>query len=259
MDAITKGKQMLELLYPDATVREAQAQVIGEAGIKALGEHGLRQDDYSRQSNELATLRTAAQKADADAKALYEQNRTWFEQRKADLAELDTLRQQVAGRRPAADDDDPSPATGLTKAEFEAAMQTTEQGAVAFMTDLTALAMEHFQRFNEVLDTRALLQDRRVQQLGLRGVYNDVHKARLDALAAKAAADAEQKIRNDERTKVLTEQASQRHTYPVRGNEPSTLDALEAARTGQTPKVAGVDDMVAEYARLSAARTGLPV
>jgi len=97
-----------------------------------------------------------------------------------------------------------------------------------------------------------------VQQIGIVGVYREVHKPQLDARAAKLAADAEEKIRADERQKMAVSQASQHHPYPVRGNEPSTLDRFERT-SDQAPKVATVDDMANEYARLSAVRSGVSV
>jgi hypothetical protein len=151
------------------------------------------------------------------------------------------------------------PTKVVTPESLAQTIAETERGAVAFFTDLNALSLQHFQQFGEILDTTKLITDKRVQQIGLRGVYAEVHKAQLDDRAAKQAKAAEDTIRADERTKVLAAQASQHHPYPVRGNEPSSLDGIEAQRTGQAPTTKSVDDLVNEYARLSASRVGSPV
>lgn len=249
VDAKTRGLQVLETLYPDPTVRAARQEELGETGLVTLGSNVLRQDDYSRNMNELGTQRTAAETAAAEAKALYDSNKAWFDEKQAELAELVALRAKVAGN--------PNPDPNAPKAEPKyvtpEALADLERGAVAFMDELSDLKLQHFQQFGELLDARKLLQHPKVQQLGIRGVYAEVHKPQLDARAAKQAQEAEDKIRLDERTKVLAQSASQHHPYPIRGNEPSTLDRFERA-PDQAPKVATVDDMANEYARLSAAR-----
>lgn len=257
VDAKTRGLQMLETLYPDPTVRAARAEELGDAGITTLGSHGLRQDDYSRHMNELAGQRAAVEAREKEATELYDSNKAWFDQKEKDLQELDRLRKQVGsgggnGNNPPANPDPNAPK--VVTAEDLAA---TERGAVAFFTELQALTLQHFQQFGEVLDTQQLLQDKRVQQIGLRGVYGDLHKDKITARAEAAKKAEEDKIRADERQKVLAEGARSHHPYPVRGNEPSTLDALETPGTNR-PAVRTVDEMAAEYARLSAARTGAP-
>lgn len=257
VDAKTRGLQVLETLYPDPTVRQARAEELGEAGIATLGNHVLRQDDYSRQANELTAQRTAAQTAEQEAKALYEQNKAWWDQKQRDLQELDQLRQKVArGTADPADPADPANPKLVTVEDLAKTLADTERGAVAFFNDLNRLSLEHFQRFGEVLNTDALLQDKRVQQLGLRGVYAEQHKTQLEERAAAERKAAEDKIRADERTKVLAESASRFIPQTGRG-EPSTLDALEATRSGQAPQVRSIDEMAAEYARLGAARAGV--
>lgn len=253
VDAKTRGLQVLETLYPDPTVRAARQEELGETGLVTLGSNVLRQDDYSRNMNELGTQRTAAETAKAEAEALYASNKAWFDQKQEELA--DYARLKAGGGNP---NPNPDPAkTGdpkvVTVESLAATIAATEQGAVAFFTELNTLSLQHFQQFGEVLDTQKLLTDKRVQQIGIRGVYADQHKAQLDQRADKLRLEAEEKIRADERQKIAVSQASQHHPYPVRGNEPSTLDRFERA-ADQAPKVATVDDMANEYARLSAAR-----
>ena len=257
VDAKTRGLQVLETLYPDPAVRQARAEELGETGIATLGNHVLRQDDYSRSMNDLTAQRTAAERAAADATALYEQNKAWWDQKQKDLQELDQLRQRVAAGNGTGTGTGTDTEPKLVTAEDLAkTLADTERGAVAFFNDLNRLSLEHFQRFGEVLNTDALLQDKRVQQLGLRGVYAEQHKTQLEERAAAERKAAEDKIRADERTKVLAESASRFIPQTGRG-EPSTLDALEATRSGQAPQVRSIDEMAAEYARLGAARAGV--
>lgn len=252
-DAKTRGLQVLETLYPDPTVRAARQEELGEAGLTTLGNNVLRQDEFSRSMNDLGGQRTALTAKEAEAQAIYESNKAWYDSHKDALAELDRLR--AAGRT--TDTGDPIPPVKPDPKYITVEqLAETERGAVAFFNDLNTLSMRHFQQFGEVLDTQSLLTDKRVQQIGVLGVYRDVHKAQIDARDAKLKQEAEDKIRLDERTKVLAANASQHHPYPVRGNEPSTLDRFEQPAS-QAPVAKTVDEMATEYARLSAARTGV--
>ncbi len=75
----------------------------------------------------------------------------------------------------------------------------------------------------------------------------------------KAADDAKaDALRKEGYDKARTELASRTHPYPVVGNEPSALDAIEAAVRSGDGKVSvkSLDDIAAEYARLGASRLG---
>lgn len=227
-----------------------------EATLVALEEGGLRQADYSK-------LTAEAQNAKAKFDELYTKNTEWFQERQADLADLDALRVEHADLKTkvttgGAGDGRPLP-DAITKKQFDDTLAETERGAVSFIAEANGLTLKHFKEFGEVLDIADLLKDKRVQQIGLRGVYADTFKDQLKAKADAAEAARVDAIRKDERTKVLAEVAGSHHPYPVVGNESSSLDAIEAARAGQSPAVKTVEDMAREYARLSAARTAAPV
>ncbi len=143
------------------------------------------------------------------------------------------------------------PAKYISREDFDKTLADTERGAVGFFSALNRLSLRHYQQFGEILDTDRLLQDKRIASLGLEGVYTDLHKDQLTAKATEAAQKAEAAIREDERKKVLATQVQ--HPYPVRGTEPSTLAVLEAA-ADQKPALRSIDEMAAEYARLSGAR-----
>lgn len=222
------------------------------AALTKIGEGALRQSDYDRQMD---TARTAQTRADA----LYESNTAWFTEHKAALTELDSLRTRLA----AVEVPDPNavpaaaklPDNVLTREQFNGEIDKLERGAVGFMDELTDLKFQHYRDFNEVLDTRTLLADKRVQQIGLKGVYQETYKEKLTAKSTAAQTARDEAIRKDAVLAYQREQAGSHAPYPVRGNEPSTLDGLEAA-AGKPVVGKSADEMVSEYARLGAARAG---
>lgn len=253
-DARTRGIEALAELYPDPTVRAARTEELGDAGLLALGNQVLRQDDYSRQMNDVNRVKT-------EAEQLYTANQAWWEQRQADLEELDRLRAQVkpGGNGTGTGNPDPKPdpakpaaTTSITKEEVDKIIADTERGAVAFFSDLNQLSLQHFQQFGEILDTNAILTDRRVQQIGIRGVYQDKFAPQLKAKADATEAARVEAIRQEERAKIRAEFSAQQHPYPIRGNDPSTLDGIQP-NTSVTAK--SVDEMAVEYSRLAAARS----
>lgn len=226
-----------------------------QEAIEALEGNGLRQSDYSAKMNE---LRTEQEKANA----LYTSNTEWFEANKTRLQELDTLKGEIASgtliradgatRRP----ENAPAATGVTEEVVIKKIDEFGRDAVGVIAEVQNLSNTHFAQFGEPLDTTQLFTHPKAQQIGIRGVYNIVYADRLKAKADAAAKAKEDQIRADERTKTLAEVNGRAiPQYPASGSEASTLDALDAAaRSGQPPKIASVDDMAAEYGRLAAAR-----
>lgn len=249
--------EVLGKLSPEAQakVKEVFEDAAAAAALEVIGQGTLRQSDYSRQANEL-------QAKEAELEAWKGQLDTWFTTRKTDLTELEDLRQKVKGlpnpdpARPTPDPAKPAldPAKYLTREDWDRAQADVERGAVRFFADSQRLSIDHYRQFGEVLDLNQLLEDKRIAQLGLDGVYKEVHKEKLDAKTAAAKEAEREAIRKEEREKLQKEIVQ--HPYPVRGNEPSTLVAIEAAQGGQQPVLKSVDDMAAEYARLGAARAG---
>lgn len=223
-----------------------------EAAIEGLEAGHLRQDEFSREMNRIKTVETAAND-------LLQQNTDWFTNQQANLQELERLRGEIkTGVLVKAGGTGVPPAGGDTFSKADVTklltdtIAETERGAVGFITELSGLSMTHFKEFGEVLDTNALLADKRVQQLGLRGVYNDLHKDQLAAKATAAQTARDDKIRQEARTALLTEQAASHRPYPITGNEASTLDGIEPGKTPTEAK--SVDQLAQEFARLGAAR-----
>jgi hypothetical protein len=234
----------------EATFAAAEA----ESALEVLGTGALAQPEINRRFDEI-------KKKETELDAWHGQLTEWFEQKKTDLAELDALRAKPAPTPELRPNGQPTPnghvdpSRFISREDFDKTLAAQERGALAFFDQLNQLSLRHFKDFGEVLNTTPLLTDRRLAQLGLEGIYQELHKEQLEA-RAKAAREAEvEKIRQEERTKLQAELAGQHHPYPVRGNEPSTLDGIEAQVAGKPPQAKTIDDMVAEYARLSAART----
>lgn len=224
-----------------------------ETAIEGLEANGLRQSEFSKLSDEAA----AAKKA-FDAKLA--ENIAWYNDRKAALGEVDTLRAENAelkakgnGTGEGEHDKPFKLPEGLV---YKKDVEELERGAVGFIAEANVLALKHYKDFNEILNITDLMKDPRVQQIGIQGVYADKFKDQI-AAKAKAAKDAsDEALRKEGYEKARAEQANQHHPYPVVGNEPSVLDGIEAARAGKQVAARSVDEMAAEFARLNAVRAG---
>jgi hypothetical protein len=216
-----------------------------ETEIETLEKDGLRQSDYSKKSDELQAEKTKFE-------GLYASNLDWFEQHKAALAETDTLRARVVEL-----EKKPAPTTADLPKDLirRSDLDGMERDAVGFIAASTRLGLEHFQNFGKVLDISALLADKRIQTLGLQGVYNETFKDDITAKATAAQTARDEAIREEARKEERAKLAATRTQYPVVGNETSALDGIEASRDGKAPAVRSVDEMAAEYARLGVTRT----
>ena len=236
-----------------ATVPEAE-RAKAEARLIELEDGGLRQADYSRLSAE-------AQAAKKEFDDLHDRNQVWWIEHQAAMKELDVLRARTTTGDPnplRVDPTKPNPDL-MTKKEIQDLFEVTERGAVGFIAEANTLTLRHFKDFGDILNINDLLTDPRVQKIGLQGVYQDKFKEQITA-KVKAADDARAEAFREEGRKAERERfASQRGPgYPVVGNEPSSLDALEAARASGDGKVQvkSLDDIAAEYTRLNATRMG---
>lgn len=245
LSAELRGKVM-ELLATDA-----------DKFLTYVGEHGLRQEDYSG-------VVAKARGDEAKFTTLYEQNVAWFNENKAALDELETLRARLNGNPNPNPNANPDPTTApalpagvITQKQFDEAMGRTEAGALGVIAETALLATQHLHMFQEPLDLRPILGDKRVTQIGIRAVYDDLYKDRLKARADEAQKKREDALRAEGAQAERERLAATRHPYPVSGApEVSTLDALERPAGTNTPVAASVDDMVANFARLNASRTG---
>lgn len=228
--------------------QRAAVQAAIEASPEALaliGDGVIRQEDYSRNMNDLA----AAKKKNED---YYVELSTWHTGVKT---ELETLR--AAKPAPVADPNKPAPdgnKADITKADVDAMLDTFGRDAAGFVAATNTLSMAHFQKFGEVLDLRPLLEDKRIKELGLNGVYNEVYKEQLAAKAAAATAAETARLRAEIETNVRRELANQQ--IPGAISPQTGASPLDAIGKAPDPAINIVDAAATEYNRLAAARNG---
>lgn len=144
---------------------------------------------------------------------------------------------------------------GVTKEDIAKVVEDLilprEAGYVTYVADATRLAVTHLQQFKETLDVAGIVKHPKIAELGFEGVYNLVHKEKLDKLAVEREKAREDAIRADERAKIAAA-APVDMPYPI--GEGSPLDALAldpAKRPTGDPAAAA-----REYERLVAQNAG---
>lgn len=212
------------------------------AAIDYVGTQLAPLQGLEAQRQALETQRTTLAAREARLTAWHSNLDRWRQDTEATFAAREEqLRARGAGGRVAGDGDGGAPpvdsgagggASGVTPEAVAAAIAKAfneREGSYAgAMAQTTALAIGHFRQFGEELNIDELYQHPKLPELGLGGVYRLVHKDKIDAAQVKAQAEAEARIRQDERQKVLAEQATRQTgelPYPVGGGE-SPLDAL---------------------------------
>ncbi len=238
---------------PDAQREQAQALFTTLGGAEAAAEHIaahiLRQEDYSRAMNETAEAKTkAAGESEALIGTLQEERtrlNNWWEQNSTVLKQAKQLMDDgkwpgsttvpVTPTTPVSTTTDPittpDPAVRpLTAADLDDRLNKFGQDAVPVMTLIPTLIAEHGQRFpGEVLNMDPLINHVEVGKLGLRGVYELVYKAQLEAIETKTREGREETLREEGRKEVReTVLKSSGPPYAFDGQVPATaLDILE--------------------------------
>jgi hypothetical protein len=165
------------------------------------------------------------------------------------------------GGSPAAPGQEPAGQPGnLERDEFGRVLQTFGRDVMATSSELFRLHTRHQQLYgNErVFDPDELYRHPQVMEIGLSRAFEDIHKDRIKAANEKAAADAEAKIRADERQKVIAEQGSSKTLpFPTPGEDDSPMGILQRRQQGEEKEAFGVEAAVAEYRRMRAG-SGLP-
>lgn len=257
---------VLAKLSPEDRVQGETAwrtlQALGGGTVaSAIGDGTLAQAEFSRLSDDLRTQQETLVRSRAEVEAeqqrlngIHDAQLQWFEANSAALEEYQRMRASGTPTPTPTPTPSPTPApAGFTEEHFNERIAAERAAFLGFQRDENALLREHFSRFQEVLDLEPLLQHPQIRELGLKGAYQLVHKDRLAQHATAAAAAVEEKIRADERAKVLASQASMPYPSPTGVGSGSPLDALAPA--GQGPVV---DAAVTEYLRLQQARAGSP-
>lgn len=198
--------------------------------VDYVGEGALRQSDYSRHLDAV--------------KAIEKQQTEWWNANK-EFAEVGQ-KAKAAGFDPTKTGTPGAPALQTPSLPDDVLrrdeLDQREVGYAALTTWMTTTGMKHFQDFGEVVDFAALMQDPRVKQIGLRGVYEAVTAPKYQekqqaAQAAEVARQVEAGIA--ERLKTLHNPNAPTGPAP----KGSPLDVLVPIDT----KGAGIDEMVDAY------------
>jgi hypothetical protein len=205
--AAERAKDFLDgvLAHVPEDRRPAITEALTQEALNALGQGVLRQDEFSRHKDDLA-------RQAADLQAKITANQTWYDENKPKVDRA--LEILAAGGNP--DDDDPSlldpeprrtpmpaptrqPALppGITEDALKQVVASSEKGAIQFFGMLDHLKARHYKAFGELLDTKDLLDNPELTQIGLPALYEktyaEQYAAKSQAELAKQLAEAEAK------------------------------------------------------------------
>lgn len=246
--ALDAGKTMLAGILaklPEsvrATVQQAFEAPEATDAVTALGDSMLARSDYSRQMDALHEQEEAL-------KTDYANLQAWYEANKATLAKAGELEAENAKLRGAP----PLPAKPADKPAFDAETLNKELGAreraaANYLNAVTKLTMDHFQKFNEVVNPNELMALAESKHISLFDAYDLKFGEKVKARAAE-----EEKARIDKIVEErLAEERRKSPTLPYPSRQaPSVLDVLDVK---DGPAQHTVDTAVAEYERLQASR-----
>lgn len=204
-----------------AAIPEAEQEEI----LSRLGEHVLRQDEFSRLSDEATTReqQAAAAKQQFESKygetvAYREKLDEWWKEKTKEAATVSTPT-------------DFDPTKYLTKDEAARAVASarseSEQQGLALTAALTKIGLQHLHTFGEVLDTNALIDHARKIGQPIDRAWEDMTRPQREVKLAEAATAHEAKLRADIE-KDIRSKLGPSLVYP-QSTEPSTLAGLGAA------------------------------
>jgi hypothetical protein len=238
------GKTFLDEIL--AKIPEAERAALAEKLAKddildTLGDGVLRQQDYSKQTNEVAQARTALDKEREQLEAWRGNNLPVIEEYLERKEAFEAWK--ASGGRPGDPGAPPKPVElppdvlkRLAKVEeLEKTVQTlnTLAGDVpAFSATLVSLSRRHEKNLGEDLDHMALFEHAKKLNTNIQVAYNDLYKDRYATLE-KTKRDEELKAAEQRgREAALREHRSQL-PHVVDTQEPSTLSGLK--REGEDP------------------------
>lgn len=212
-------------------------------GVEGQAEIDRQLSTLRTQKEELETRQTELDQREGGLTEWHGRLTTWHAANKAALEEAKKVK---------IPDPDPTkktdalPANVVTTDQFKEQMVSERASFLGFERDRQGITRSHFERFKEIVDLEPLLLHPKIAEIGLTGVYELVHKDRLQKHATDAEKAREDAIRADERTKVAAEQASMPYPMPTGTGSGSPLDAL----TGTGVKDSVADAATAHYTRL---------
>jgi hypothetical protein len=137
----------------------------------------------------------------------------------------------------------------ITEEQLNERLVAERAAFLGYDRDRGQILASHFEKFKEVLNLEPLLKHPKVGDIGLLGVYDLVHKERLEQHAAAEAKKAEDAIRLDERQKTQAQMATMPYPSVTGSGSGSPLDALAVGKPD-----ALTDQAAAHYNRLQAER-----
>ena len=210
-------------------------------GVEGQSEIDKQLQQLSQQKSELDTRKDDLDKENTRLGTWHDSLTGWYDENKALLE---------AGKKVKANPNpNPAPADGFTQKQFEENIANERASFLGFSRDQNLITREHFGKFSEIIDLEPLLRHPQIAQLGLVGVYELVHKDRLEKWKTDTTAAEKKKIEDEAVRKYQETQAQMPYPAPTGAGSGSPLDAL-------TVKVEPlVDAATAHYNRLQAERT----
>lgn len=241
-------KRKAEAAIGELKAIQPVAQALGD-GVAGQSEIDRQLQTLKTQQEELDTLKTQLDERDQKLGQWHGQLTEWF------AANKDALEK---GKKPANGNGNPNPDDKkvpegvLTKDVYDENIAGERAAFLGFSRDQNAITREHFLKFNEIVDLEPLLKHPQIAQVGLVGVYQLVHKDRLEKWGTDHTAAEHKKIADEAVRKFQETQAQMPYPSPTGAGSGSPLDALTGA--GKPDSV--TEAATAHYNRLQAERAG---
>lgn len=250
---------VLAKIPEDQRAQVEAALTASEEALTVIGAGALAQSDINRRYQEITEKTREIETLQAQVQADYDRNTEWWTANQAKLAELDRLKAGNPNPNPNPPPPALDPAKYVDRETFEKTMRAEQMSAANAVALMATLAIRHSHDFNEVLDTRELLQDPKLGSqrpdggiYGLEDAYRTKFGEKLTA-KAQAAEDARIKQRVDaevaERMKGLPQTP-----FPIKGTGTSPLDVIGTTPDPKDAQVPLAERAAQEYARLQESR-----
>lgn len=224
---------------------------------------------YSRVHDSAASAVGTLKDQEAALQRWHSQLRDWAGQKET---EYQRRERELAERRAAGGDPNPNPnpkpaggdppAHGVNMDEINqhvaGQFENFGRAVVGSVSETLRLQQRHAQLYKgeQIFDPEELFKHPLARTAGLTAAFEEIHKSRISEAAEAARTAAEERIRQDERQKVLAEQAARGSTnlpFPTPGEDDSAIGILER-RNAEQKEVFGADAAAAFYAHKQ--RTG---
>lgn len=228
------GKTFLEELkgkLPDSLKGNLDAVLSSPEAQAALETVGSRVSPLDEERQRLNSLKTQLDGTSVKLTTWRGNLDTWAKTKEDEFTERERkIAEREAGRVTAGDPPPAGAGDGVTKenlaktiGEFVA---PREAAFVQYVADATNFSTFHLKHFNEPLDVATIVRHPDIGTLGFRGVYETLHKEKLDKMQADAKAAERLAIKDEVRKELIGERPVDM-PYPIA--EGSPLDALTLA------------------------------